>query len=352
MIDSLGIVAEAGRAVEALDAGRAAGLAVELPFPADAVRDVAVCGMGGSAIAGDLIQSIYSVRLRRPMATLRDYYLPSWVGENTLVILVSYSGNTEETLTAAMQATERGCLIVAITSGGKLDSFYGEQGVPIVPVPPGLQPRAALFRLLTPMLVVLSRLGVIPPVEAELDDARAVLAAGVAAYGPSVPQDANPAKQIASLLSGTVPLVYGAETTAAVARRWKCQLNENAKTPAFWAEIPELDHNEIVGYESPGAFADAAYVIMLREEHHHRQVARRFDFTKELIEPKTRGVTSITAEGETALGRALDLVLLGDYVSAYLGCLRGIDPGPVEIIETLKERLATTGYGRTADPSG
>lgn len=351
-LDSKGIVAEAGRAVEAFDSGRRAGEAVEFPFPADAIKDVAVCGMGGSAIAGDLVSSIYSLRLRRPMAALRDYYLPGWVGENTLVVLMSYSGNTEETLTAAMQAVERGCLVVAVTSGGKMESFYGGQGVPVVPVPPGLQPRAALLHLLTPLVVILSRLGVIPSVDADLDDARAVLAAGVAAYGPDVIESENPAKQIATTLEGSVPLVYGAETTSAVARRWKTQINENAKAPAFWAEVPELDHNEIVGYEEPGDFERLGHVVMLREPDQHRQVQRRFDLTKELIEPKTRGVLSITADGDTPLGRALDLVLLGDYVSAYLGLIRGIDPGPVDIIEALKERLATTGYGRTDTAKG
>jgi glucose/mannose-6-phosphate isomerase len=346
-LDSQGMIAAAGRAVEALDAGRRAGAEVELPFPPEAVREVAVCGMGGSAIAGDLVSGIYAQRLRRPLATLRDYYLPGWVGEDTLLFLVSYSGNTEETLTAAMQAVERGCLIVAITSGGKLDAFYGAQGVPTVPVPAGLQPRAALLYMLVPLLVVMSRLQVLPPVEADLEDARAVLAAGVAACRPEVPEPDNPAKQLAALLVGGVPLLYGAETTAAVARRWKTQINENAKLPAFWAEVPELDHNEIVGFEAPGELGRLAHVVMLREPHQHRQVQRRFDLTRELIEPRVRGVTSVTAEGATALGRALDLVLLGDYVSAYLGCIRGVDPGPVEIIEALKERLATTGYGRS-----
>ena len=349
-LDSLGMVAQAGRAAEALDAGRAAGAAVDIPFPGEAVRDVAICGMGGSAIAGDIVGSVYRERLRRPVQTLRDYYLPGWVGEDTLVILMSYSGETEETLTAAMQAIERNCLIIGVTSGGKLESFYGAQGVPIVPVPPGMQPRAALYELLSPLLVVLSRLGVVPSVDADLDDARAVLAQGAEAYGPDSPATENPAKQLASTLAGSVPLIYGAETTSGVARRWKGQINENAKCHAFWSELPEHGHNEIVGFDSPGAFAEHAHVVMLRDEHQHRQVQRRFDLTRELIEPKTRGVVSVTAEGDTALGRALDLTLLGDYVSAYLGLLREVDPGPVEMIGALKERLANTGYGRSADP--
>ncbi|MEW6582747.1 MAG: bifunctional phosphoglucose/phosphomannose isomerase [Actinomycetota bacterium] len=351
-LDSLGMVAEAGRAVEALEAGVAGGAAVELPFPPEAVRAVAVCGMGGSAIAGDIVASVYRERLRRPVVTLRDYALPGWVGDDTLVVLMSYSGRTEETLTAAMQAVERGCLVVGVTSGGKLESFYGAQGVPIVRVPPGLQPRAAFYHLLGPLLVVLARLGVVPDVDGDLADARDVLARGVAAYGPGAPAGENPARQLAAALEGAVPLVYGAETTSAVARRWKAQINENAKAPAFWAELPELDHNEIVGFEKPGAFGARAHVVMLRDPHHHRQVQRRFELTGELVEARVRGVASVTGEGGTALGRALDLVLLGDHVSVYMGLLRGVDPGPVTLIEELKGRLATTGYGRGPDPRG
>jgi glucose/mannose-6-phosphate isomerase len=332
------MVAEAGRAVEALDSGRRAGAAVELPFPPEAVRDVAVCGMGGSAIAGDLVSSVYAPKLRRPMGTLREYYLPSWVGENTLVFLMSYSGNTEETLTAAMQAVERGCLIVAVTSGGKLESFYGGQGVPVVPVPPGLQPRAALLHLLVPMVVVLSRLGVIPPVDADLDDARSVLANGVAAYGPSVAQDQNPAKQVAAALEGGVPLVYGAESTAAVARRWKTQINENAKFPAFAGELPEADHNEIAGWGGAGE-ASRLSAVFLEDRDQHPRVRQRFDLTAKLVEADATAIARVETEGESRTERLLWAVMLGDLLSLQLAARRGVDPSPVEAIERLKDEL-------------
>ena len=344
--DTHGQLEETGAAVSALDAARAAAERLELPFPPGVARNVAICGMGGSAIAGDLIASAYRERLRAPIATVRDYHLPGWVGEDTLAILASYSGNTEETLTSAMQATERAALCVGITSGGKLGAFYGAQGVPMVGVPEGIQPRAALIHMLVPMLVVLSRMGVLPPLDEELDEARATLERAVASYGPDAPRAENGAKLLAEALKGTVPLVYGAELTSAVARRWKTQLNENAKTPAFWSELPELDHNEIVGFESPDAFGPLAQIVMLGDPRQHRQVQRRLDLTAELVEPRVKGVLRVTAEGTGALARMLDLVLLGDYVSIYLACLRGLDPGPVEMIERLKERLATTGYGR------
>ena len=347
-VDSLGLIAGLDGAVRDFDRARAAGEALEPPFPGDAVRDVVVCGMGGSAIAGDLVASAYAERLRRPMQVVRGYYLPGWVGDDTLAFLLSYSGETEETLTCTMQAMERGALCIGMTSGGKLASWYGDRGLPIVPVPGGLQPRMALLHLLVPMVVLMGRLGVLPPQDEELDAAREAVAAAIAAYGPGVPTASNPAKQIAGMLDDTLPLVYGAEGTAGVALRWKCQINENAKMHAVWAALPELDHNEIVGFEHPGKAGEAAYVVMLRDPRQLRQVERRFDLTRELIEQSVRGVVSVEAEGAGPLARALDLVLLGDYVSLYLACLRGLDPGPVEMIQRLKDRMAVTGYGRSA----
>jgi glucose/mannose-6-phosphate isomerase len=345
-VDRLGLIPLAGRAAADLETGRAAAEVVELPFPGDVVRDIAICGMGGSAIAGELVAGAYAERMTVQITVVRDYVLPGWVGEDTLVILSSYSGNTEETLTCAMQALERGSLAVCVTSGGKLGDFYAAQGVPVIAVPPGIQPRAALPHLLAPLVVVLGRLGLAPDAGAELDAASATLREGAAAYGPDVPEAENPAKQLAAAVHGTMPLVYGAETTAAVARRWKGQFNENAKIPSFWAALPELDHNEIVGFEGLHEMGIPATLLLLREERQHRQVQRRFELTKELVESSVRAALTVTADGARPLARVLDLVLLGDYVSLYLACLRQVDPGPVDVIERLKDRLATTGYGR------
>jgi len=353
-LDRQGLIALAGQGAEALRGARERASAVDLPFPAEAAREAVVCGMGGSAIAGDLIADAYAERLRRPLSVVRDYALPGWVGRETLVLLSSYSGNTEETLTCAMQALEREALVVTVTSGGKLAEFYGEQGVPVVRLPPDIpQPRSAVVHLLVSMLVVLERMAVLPALGDELDEAGAALAAAAAANGPERPVAENPAKQLAAALHGGLPVIYGAESTAAVARRWKGQINENAKLPAIWAALPELDHNEIVGYEAAGDLGRAMRVVMLRDPRHQRQVQRRFDLTRELVAPAVGRVLEVTAEGRSALARVLDLVTVGDYASLYLACLRGIDPGPVDIIERLKARLATTGYGRAgASPAG
>lgn len=351
--DSLGLIRGIGDSLEAFDEARAAAQAVELVYPPSEVTDVAVCGMGGSAIAADIVLGAYRERVRRPMAVVRDYFLPGWIGERTLVILSSYSGGTEETLTATSEAIDRNALTVGISSGGKLGTHYrDEEGVPVVPVVPGLQPRAALLRMLVPLVVVLSRMEVLPPADEDLDEARETIAASIAALGPDVPEAENPAKQLARTLHGSIPLIWGAELTAPVSVRWKGQFNENAKVPAYASSLPELDHNEICGFEGvPDELARRAALVMLRDERQHRQVQRRFDLTRELVESRVATVVSVTADGRGALARALDLVLLGDYVSLYLALLNGVDPGPVEMIERLKGRLAETGYGRQPAPS-
>ncbi len=202
-----------------------------------------------------------------------------------------------------------------------------------------------------PLVVVLSRFGIIPEASAELDDARRVVEAAMAAHAPAVPLEQNLAKQVATMLLDTVPLVWGAETTAAVAQRWKGQINENAKAPAFWGVLPELDHNEICAFEGMGALGPLSRLVLLRDPHQHRQVERRFDFTRDLVADHVGGVVELASEGDTALGRVMDLIMLGDYATLYLGLLRGVDPGPVEMIGKLKGRLADTGYGRAQGPA-
>ena len=349
-IDSLGLIAETGRAAQMLDAAIASARTVEIPFPADAIKNVAICGMGGSAIAGDLIVGAFWDRLRRPVQVIRDYYLPGWVGEDTLVIGSSFSGTTEETLTCMLDAIDRTCPAVGISTGGRFADYYVPRGVPLVQVPQSPMPRAALVQMLAATLVVLERFEVLPPLESELVEARETLLAAVRDYGPDTPEEANPAKQVASMLNERLPLIWGAEITAPIAYRWKCQLNENAKIPAYCARLPEHNHNEIVGIEGIGAQGARTRVIMLLDPRNHRQVERRFGITEDLVNPFVEGVTRIEAEGRGALARMLDLVLLGDYVSLYLACLRQVDPGPITMIDRLKERLATTPYGRTAEP--
>lgn len=345
--DSLDVLGMTDATPVAMDESRAAAEALGLPYPVDDIRSVVVCGMGGSAIAADLVAGAYVERLRAPLVVVRDYVLPGWVDEHTLVILSSYSGTTEETLTCAMQATDRGARCLAITSGGKLKERYvDEDGIPMVPMPPGLQPRAALPRSLVPLLVILSRVGVVGDVTADLDEARETAASSVAALRASVPAAENPAKQLAQALGDSIPVFWGGQMTAAVAHRWRTQVNENAKRFAVSSELPEFNHNEICGFEGLGELDRRMKIVLLRDPRHTRQVQRRLDLSQELVTPHVEGVLAVTAEGTSPLARILDLVLLGDYASIYLALLKDMDPGPVEMIERLKEKLAVTPHGR------
>ncbi len=346
-VDRAGLIDGLSSSVEVFDASRSAAEALEIPFAGDIIRDVLICGMGGSAVAGDLIATTYYERMRVPLLVHRGYYLPGWAGDHTLAMLLSYSGETEETLTAAMQALERESPAIAITSGGKLDSWYNARhGIPVHSLPGGLQPRMALMYMLIPAVVFLSRLGIIPPQDDDLDAARDAIQSAIDTYGPARPADANPAKQLAMRLHDKVPVIYGAEVTSGVAFRWKCQFNENAKQPSFWAALPEMNHNEIVGWEKAGAFGDQAQVVVLRDPRQHRQVERRIALTRQIIRPHVSDIITIEGEGDSPLARMIDLVLLGDYVSLYSACLRRVDPEPVDSIGALKQGLATTGNQR------
>lgn len=345
--DSLGVLGMTDATPGAMDEARAAAEGMEFPYPLDDIGSVAVCGMGGSAIAADLVVGAYTERLRVPVQTVRGYVLPGWVDEHTLVVLSSYSGTTEETLTCAMQATERNARCVAVTSGGKLQERYVEEdGIPMVSMPPGLQPRAALPRSLVPLAVILSRADLIGPVSEDLDEAREIATASVAALSARVPEAKNPAKQLAQALFESIPVFWGGEMTGPVAHRWRTQVNENAKRFALSSEIPELDHNEICSFEGLGDLDRRMKVVLLRDPRHTRQVQRRLDLTQELVTPHVGGVLAVTAEGRSPLARMLDLVLLGDYASIYLALRGQIDPGPVTMIDRLKDKLAVTPHGR------
>lgn len=338
------------KAVEGLPAqlGEAVGLAAAvdgLP-PAAGLKAIAVLGMGGSGISGELCRSVLAPLAPVPVVTIRDYDVPAWVGPDTLVFAVSYSGNTEETLSAFHQAAERGARIVAVTTGGALAQEADARGYPAVIVPGGLMPRAALGYVGIPPLVVCSRLGLAPGLDAALDEAVEVAARRAGECHRSVPAASNPAKQLGARLVGCLPLVWGSEGIAgAAAYRMKCQFNENAKVLAGWATFPELNHNEVVGlYRSggdsppnPAPFG----VVVLRHEGENPRIARRIDVTRSLVSDSVEFVEDVWARGSSPLARLLDLITTGDHATTYLGIARGADPAPIVAIDTLKAALGT-----------
>jgi glucose/mannose-6-phosphate isomerase len=306
--------------------------------PADAPGGLIVAGMGGSAIGGRLAAAALGPRLRRPLAVADGYALPGWAGPDTLVLCSSYSGTTEETLAAYDDAGARGAPRLVATTGGPLAERARRDGVPIVPLPGGFQPRAAVAYGLVAALEAAALCGAAPSVREEVEAAAALAERLVAEWGPDGPED-GAAKALARRLHGTVPVVCGAEAAAAAAYRWKSQVNENAGVPAFWSPLPEADHNEVVGWPAAGDLGSFSAVFLEDPGAHPRNVLR-VELTAEQAAAGTTVVERVAARGEGPLERVVSLVLLGDLVSLYLAVLRGKDPAAVPPIDALKAALA------------
>jgi glucose/mannose-6-phosphate isomerase len=297
-----------------------------------------VCGMGGSAIGGDLAAAALGDRATRPITTVRGYALESWTGPDSLVLCASYSGNTEETLACFEAAGAAGAGRVALTTGGQLAELARADGVPVIGVPAGMQPRAAVVYMVVGVLECAAHCGAAPGVHAEIDTAAALLGTLVGEWGPEAADDST-AKALARALHGTLPVIHGAGPTAAVARRWKTQVNENAEAAAFWSELPEADHNEICGW-ARGRAAGPLSSVFLEDPDQHPRIQRRIELTAAVVERAGAPALRATARGESRLERVLSLVLLGDLVSVYLADLDGVDPGPVEELVRFKNELS------------
>lgn len=324
---------------------------VTLPFPAEAVRSAAICGMGAAGEAGSLVLGALGERVLRPTAVLGGYTLPGWVDQDTLVILLSVSGATEETLTCASLATERNALCVAVTGGGKLGTHYAQEGVPVVPVPADGPAGSSTIELIGVVLGLLDRLGVAPLQEGEVDEAGEVLAAAVAAC--TAAGDDNPARQLATILEGRLPYIWGGELTAAVGRRWASRMWEWAGVPARASELPHLNHDEMMSLAGlDEATRERLVLVLLRDARQQRQVQRRFDHTAELVGDLVAGTVSLAGDGRGPLARMLDLVVLGDHLALHLAHAGGRQPGDDPLAAALAVRLATAGAGPEGRATG
>ena len=298
-----------------------------------------VCGMGGSAIGGDLAAAAIGARARSPITTVRGYSLPSWVDERALVLCSSYSGNTEETLDCFRQAGERGAPRVALTTGGALAEAARRDGVPVIGVPAGFQPRAAVAYMVVGTLECAAACGAAPSLRSEVEAAARLLKELAAEWGPGAAEDSE-AKQLARSLHERVPIFHGADLTAPAAMRWKTQVNENAEWPAYASILPEANHNEICGWEAAGGMAPLSAVMLDAPDGTHPRIARRMDLTAETAEAAGARVERVTARRGSPLEELMSLVLLGDLVSVYLAVLRGVDPTPVHVLEEFKQRMS------------
>jgi glucose/mannose-6-phosphate isomerase len=269
------------------------------------------------------------------MRVVRGYDLVPWMAGDALVLCSSYSGNTEETLACFQAAGELGAPRVVVTTGGELATLAREAGVPVIGVPSGMQPRAAVVYMTIATLHCAVAAGVCEPLVGEIEGAGRLLERLAAEWGPDAADD-SPAKSLARELNGSVPVVYGAGSTAAVASRWKTQVNENAMQPAFHAALPEANHNDICAWERADEFTRFS-AVLLDDENLHPQLRRRIELTAEVVGDHGHVVESV---GESALDRVLSLVFLGDLVSVYMAVLAGVDPTPVDVLERFKGELA------------
>ncbi|MEM3565345.1 MAG: bifunctional phosphoglucose/phosphomannose isomerase [Candidatus Bathyarchaeia archaeon] len=304
---------------------------------------IIVAGMGGSAIGGELLKDWASDVLKIPVEVCREYMLPAYANKHTLAFIVSYSGETEETLSAFLEAVKQNCMIICISSGGALLDFAEKLKIPSVRIPKGIPPRAALPYLFTPKLIILEKLGLVAEVGAEISEAITVLRQVCSENAPETPFEENFSKKLAADICGTFPVVYGFGFYRSVAQRFKQQFNENSKIPAKWDFFPELNHNEIVGWDEAEKLASYFSAIIMRDRSEPEPIRCRIEATKELLSSKTKGIYEVWSRGGGKLARMLSATIIGDFTSVYLAILRGVDPTPVKTITMLKDKIAKTG---------
>ena len=306
------------------------------------IDNVIITGMGGSAISGDILCSLFRDKIEFPIVVNREYGLPKWAKKDTLTIFVSYSGNTEETLSSFKVASQKKCKILCISSGGKLQEMCERRGVTHILIPSGFQPRAATMFILFPLIVLIKRVGLLKnDIQSDIEETIAVAQDFVESNKKSVTQDSNLSKQLAEKIYGTIPQIYGWGVYAPIATRWRQQFNENSKLIARADVVSECNHNDIVGWSADPEVSKKFSCILFRDRAEESlYMSARLDFMKTLFDDTVANVVEIHAKGKSRLAKMMYMMYLGDFSSCYLAVLRKIDPSPVDIIMELKKHLA------------
>ncbi len=314
-------------------------LAEKMRITCKGLKNVIIVGMGGSAIGGALLKGWLSDRAAVPIEICRDYVLPAYANRNSLVVAVSYSGETEETLSAFAEAVRRRCVIVTISSNGHLQEFSQKLKLSYMKIPIGFPPRAAIAYTFFPLVVLMKKLGIAQGVDEEIEEALQVLGKTSKENALQTPLQTNLAKRLASQLKDTIPAVYGFGHYGAVAQRLKCQFNENSKTPSKFEVFTELNHNEIVGWETKKPITRLFSIILIRDPEETSEIRKRIETTKQIVAPKVSKILEIHAKGKHKLAKMLSAMYVGDFVSIYLAVLNGVDPTPTKTIVQLKQEL-------------
>jgi len=324
---------------EHLQVGRISALGADLgAWPGTGITQVVVAGMGGSAIGGDVLSALSIDHSSIPVYVSRSYTLPEWVGPNTAVVASSYSGNTEETLSAFDEACGRKARVIVISTGGELVSRAQARNIPCVVLPSGIQPRAALPHSLSALLTISESLRLTSVSPSDWDESIA-LTAKQSTEMSNFDEPDNPALKIAKILCGHFPVIYSSEQLAPANTRWRNQIHENSKSFAVGNLLPEMNHNEVMGWARFHSELKSLSVVALRDQEDHPRTQRRLDVTRSLLEPYAYNWIEIHSQGESRLTRLLSLMYISDWVSLYLAILNETDPSPVGLISRLKVAL-------------
>lgn len=309
-------------------------------FIMDNITNVVINGLGGSAIGGDLVRSYISDEVKTPIFINRNYFLPAFVDSNTLIVISSYSGNTEETVTAYNEAIKKDCKVVCISSGGIVGKMALENGHLLIKIPGGLQPRCALGYSFFTLLILMSKLGLIKDKTDDVNNVVSMIENKSNVFS-KLESTSNLALKTAESLYGKLPIIYSSvDILDVVNLRWRGQMSENAKVLAYGNLYPEMNHNELVGWRLNKDILKKTVVVFLKDEDDYERIKFRMDITTEIYSKYTGKIFNFRGEGSSKLTRIFDLIYLGDWVSFYLAILNEINPTPVEAINYLKNELA------------
>jgi glucose/mannose-6-phosphate isomerase len=316
------------------------GKAAKMPYRAKNIDAIVLTGLGGSAIGGDVLRSYLAGDLRVPFVVNRHYELPAFVGPRTLVVVASYSGGTEETIAAHQDAIRRKAKVLCISSNGETARIAAQRRQPLITIPKGFPPRTALGYSFFPTLVALTNMGFIRSKDKEIRETVRLLRRLAGVYG-SLANKNNLALETAKKLYNKLPVIYSsADRFDVVNTRWRGQLAENSKVLAFGHVLPEMNHNELVGWKALKRQMEEMAVVFLRDAGDHERVKIRMDITKSIVGEYASKVIELESEGSSLLARMFSLIYLGDWVSYYLALMNGIDPTPVRVIDYLKRELS------------
>lgn len=306
------------------------------------IDNIIITGMGGSAISGDIIKTYLRNKINIPIYVNRQYDLPKWANKNTLLLVQSYSGNTEETISAFKNGFQKRCKTICISSGGKLEKLSKKREIPYIKIPSGYQPRAATAYLLFTLLYSLEKIGIFDNlIQSEIDETIKLSEEILKENKRDVPEEKNEAKKIAKKILGKIPIVYGWGVYSPISLRWRQQFNENSKIISFSDEVSECNHNDLVGWSSNAEVSKKSICLLFRDKKEESiYLSKRLDFMKKLYSEVTNDVIEIEIKTEKRLAKMMYAMYLGDFISAYLAILRKVDPSSVDIIHELKNELA------------